>query len=259
MSAPAPSLLTELTDPATPAAAPQTETASRTRAEINRANAQHSSGPRTPEGKARASMNAVKHGIFSAEVPLPGEDPAIFESLSAEYARDFHAATEQELSLVQEIVACRWRMQRIVAREAALTILTTEQQRATVEKMFDADDDTITSLAQAAGFQANARLFNQLSIAEARLYRRADLAGKKLSELVHNRRMSALIQPVQLPVEPAAQPAAPPIAVPSGFVPPHSPEPAFPSNMPVFTGPLKKENRRQWLRKHGYHQLAKAV
>ncbi len=254
MSAPAPSLLNELVDPPVSGDTPQTETASRTRAEINRANAQHSTGPRTPEGKARASMNAVKHGLFSAEVLLPGEDPALFESLRTEYAKSFHAETEQELSLVQEIVACRHRIHRIIGREAALTILTTEQQRAAVDKMFDADDETITALAEAAGFQANARLFNQLSIAEARLYRRAELSAKQLTELVRVRRMSALIQPEQ-PVQRATQPAA----VPSGFVPPHSPEPTFPSNMPNFTGPLKKENRRQWLRKHGYTQLAKSA
>jgi hypothetical protein len=259
MSAPAPSPLTELTDPSTPAAAPQTETASRTRAQINRANAEHSTGPRTPEGKARASMNAVKHGLFSAEVLLPGEDAALFELLSAQTARDLHAETDQELSLVQEIVACRWRMRRVVARETALTLLTTEQQRAIVEKMFeaqfDAEADTITSLAEAAGFQANARLFSQLATAEARLYRRADLAGKILTELVRTRRMIALLQLEQVPNQPAAQP----IATPSGFVPPPSPESAFPSDMPNFTGPLKKENRRQWLRKHGYNQRAKAA
>jgi hypothetical protein len=253
MSAPAPSLLTDVTDPPTPAAAPQTESASRTRAEINRANAQHSTGPRTPEGKARASMNAVKHGLFSAEVLLPGEDPAIFESLRTEYTNDFHAETSQELALVQEIVACYWRIQHIVARETALTILTAEQQRAVVENMFEADDDTLTALAQAAGFQANARLFNQLSTAEARLHRRAALAENQLTGLVQTRRMSAVIQPVEVPMESTTPPS------PSGFVPPHSSELKFPSDMPVFTGPLQKEKRRQWLRKHGYNQLAKAA
>ncbi len=34
--------------------------------EANRVNAQHSTGPRTPEDKSRSSRNAVKHGLNSS-------------------------------------------------------------------------------------------------------------------------------------------------------------------------------------------------
>ena len=36
----------------------------------NRANAQHSTGPKTPEGKAKSSQNSRKHGFFARQ-PLP--------------------------------------------------------------------------------------------------------------------------------------------------------------------------------------------
>ena len=40
----------------------------------NRANAQKSTGPRTLEGKQRASMSALKHGLAAQTVVLPHED-----------------------------------------------------------------------------------------------------------------------------------------------------------------------------------------
>jgi hypothetical protein len=40
----------------------------------NRRNAQKSTGPKTPEGKAAVRLNAMKHGLLSKDVLLPGED-----------------------------------------------------------------------------------------------------------------------------------------------------------------------------------------
>jgi len=44
------------------------------KAEANRRNARKSTGPKTPEGKAAVRLNALKHGLLSREVLLPGED-----------------------------------------------------------------------------------------------------------------------------------------------------------------------------------------
>ena len=42
--------------------------------EANRRNAQQSTGPRTGNGKARAAMNNLKHGIYAESEIIPGED-----------------------------------------------------------------------------------------------------------------------------------------------------------------------------------------
>ena len=47
----------------------------------NRKNALQSTGPKTPEGKARVSKNALKHGLLSQDVLAPGEDRATLEEL----------------------------------------------------------------------------------------------------------------------------------------------------------------------------------
>ena len=49
------------------------------KAEANRRNALKSTGPRTPEGKAAVRLNALKHGLLSQAVLLPGEDEEALE------------------------------------------------------------------------------------------------------------------------------------------------------------------------------------
>ena len=55
--------------------------------EANRLNAQKSTGPRTPEGKEKASRNAVKHGLLAGQMVIHGEDPREYDSYRAELPR----------------------------------------------------------------------------------------------------------------------------------------------------------------------------
>jgi hypothetical protein len=51
--------------------------------EANRTNAKHSSGPKSTNGKARSSRNALKHGLVSSEIVIWDEDADQFELLRA--------------------------------------------------------------------------------------------------------------------------------------------------------------------------------
>jgi hypothetical protein len=69
----------EVTDPASGAASEQTDSGkpkgvSPQKLAANRANAQHSTGPKTPEGKEKSSQNSRKHGFFARNPLPPGEE-----------------------------------------------------------------------------------------------------------------------------------------------------------------------------------------
>ena len=86
----------------------------------NRNNAQSSTGPRTPEGKAAAARNAVRHNLSGSTFALlPGEDPNAFDRLAAACRSEFKPKGEHETFLVDEMIQARWRIQRIRRLEAA--------------------------------------------------------------------------------------------------------------------------------------------
>ncbi len=60
--------------------------------------AQKSSGPKTEQGKAAASQNSFKHGLYSKALIIPGEDPALFEALRTDLAAE-HRPVRLEIDL----------------------------------------------------------------------------------------------------------------------------------------------------------------
>ena len=87
---------------------------------INRANAQFSTGPRTPTGKRRSSLNAISHGLTAAFPVLATEDPAAYQSHVQQFRDEYHPATPTETQLVQELADIAWRLNRIPKLEAGL-------------------------------------------------------------------------------------------------------------------------------------------
>ena len=147
------------------AAVPQSEnpTTQNTRAHINRTNAQHSTGPRTAEGKSASSRNAFKHGLYSKKLMLPGEDPAELDSLRDDLRREHQPTTTTEEILVNEIAEHYWRLRRMRKFEAramsadnfetGLAILPIIQRTmASAERGFHKALKTLTELQRQRGF-----------------------------------------------------------------------------------------------------------
>ena len=87
---------------------------------INRANSQHSTGPRTPGGKQRSSLNALTHGLTSRAPVLATEDPAAYQCHCRQFFNEYQPATPTETQLTQEIADTAWRLNRIPFIEAEL-------------------------------------------------------------------------------------------------------------------------------------------
>jgi hypothetical protein len=90
----------------------------RTRA--NRANALHSTGPRTEPGKQRSSLNALRHGLTAQTAVLPTEDPEAYQRHIQQFLDEYKPATATETQLVHEIANTAWRLNRIPFLEGEL-------------------------------------------------------------------------------------------------------------------------------------------
>ena len=85
----------------------------------NRANAKKSTGPKTAEGKAKASLNALKHGLRAEQLILPNEDPEVFQAVVDGWIDALQPADAAESALVERAAMADWRLKRCVRAERA--------------------------------------------------------------------------------------------------------------------------------------------
>src|SRR6266852_2238172 len=86
----------------------------------NRLNAQKSTGPMSPEGKARSSLNALKSGIDAWSHIIPGEDPVELEALAIAFHLHYRPADPTQLALVDTLISAEWIQRRLRRIEAQL-------------------------------------------------------------------------------------------------------------------------------------------
>ena len=79
----------------------------------NRRNAQNSTGPRTPHGKAAVSQNAVKHGFSAHQDVISSESQAEFDLYRHQILAELAPASPMESILAHRIVSLSWRLKRI--------------------------------------------------------------------------------------------------------------------------------------------------
>ena len=171
----------------------------------NEENAQHSTGPRSAEGKQRSSQNALRHGLCALDPLIPGEDPEAFQQHFCEIELDLQPASAIESNLVEQIADVSWRLKRLSRIEAAVI---TAFYDATAEQPLNQGNDTDQLLGKALAHHNRLEALNRLSRYEAQLSRRYHRALKEFRDLRKERirslnfsgafgRLAAKLQPAQ--------------------------------------------------------------
>ena len=148
------------------------------RAEINRQNAAHSTGPITQAGRRRVSLNALRHGLTGHTVVLPSEDLAAYQKHCGEFHTELKPQGLLESKCVQTIADTYWRLDRIRAMENSLFGLAANQ-----ESEMSPDPLIDCALAQAKSLEQHSDLLTRLSLYEHRFNRTLEKAKTELRDL----------------------------------------------------------------------------
>ena len=114
----------------------------------NRANSQHSTGPRTEDGKARVAGNRRTHSLAGRHIILPTESSSDYEDLLAELVEVHRPKSTFEDILVHQMAEAHWKLRRIGRYEAELL--------AKFPNPF-LDDEAARKLAPLTRYEASAR------------------------------------------------------------------------------------------------------
>ena len=100
----------------------RTKPAPSTRATINRANSEHSTGPKSPQGKATSSTNSLKHGFFAGTEKLNPADSTLNQDTYHDLRMGLQPDGPVEEHLIRELAMLSARLQRLEAAEYALLL-----------------------------------------------------------------------------------------------------------------------------------------
>jgi len=146
------------------------------RIETNRANAQHSTGPKTEAGKKQSSLNALRHGLTGQIVVMPTEDLQAYQAHLKSFTDEYHPQGATESHLTQALADTSWRLNRVAALETNLLNLA-----ATGDPLIDA-------LGIAASLESQSKALANLSMHSQRLSRQFERTVIQLRNLQETRR-----------------------------------------------------------------------
>ncbi len=146
----------------------------------------HSTGPRTPEGKARCRLNAYRHGLTGQLNILTPDEQQAYDHHSRIALEDLAPGTDFERSLAQSIADDLWRLNRARSIESGMFAI----------GMQNGGDNTGApqvddALAQTHTWAQEARNLQLLTIYEQRIQRSVDKNMARLEVLKAKREQAA--------------------------------------------------------------------
>jgi hypothetical protein len=102
----------------------------------NQRNAKRSTGPRSQQGKAIISQNALKHGLSATQTVINTENQQEFDRHSQQILDEFNPETPMEYILVDRLVNLSWRLKRTTHLQSqTIDTLTTPPRTSPLAKL----------------------------------------------------------------------------------------------------------------------------
>jgi hypothetical protein len=155
------------------------------RTEINRANAQHSTGPKTEAGKQRSSLNALRHGLTGQIVVMPTEDLQAYQLHLKSFTDECSPCGAIEEHLVQALADTSWRLNRVAALETNLLTLGVASP---LNAFSDSPQQIQDAMSIVAALESQSKALANLSMHSQRLSRQFERTVMQLRELQKIRR-----------------------------------------------------------------------
>jgi hypothetical protein len=141
----------------------------------NRENAQHSTGPVTPEGKQKSSRNATKHGFTGQTLHLTEDELESYHRFVAKVSSEYLPCCDESRELLQHYINLRWSLNQILVQQTNVMALI---DRLTKEHLAAGD---LKGLGEA--LEPHSRYLRTLGTYEQRRRRAAELTFERYKEI----------------------------------------------------------------------------
>jgi len=155
----------------------------RTRAEQNRENAKHSTGPRDT---TKTRYNATRHGLAAQTLIMADHETASFNHLHEAFLHDYNPQGAQETSLLDDLVVATWQLARARSIETNILFEAASKHTDPADPNRNFEFDHAKGLARA--FEEKSKTLNTMSCYAGRYHRQLLQLQERLDKIQKDRK-----------------------------------------------------------------------